>query len=253
MQIDWWTLALQAINFIVLVWLLHRFLYKPVRAVIEKRKHFAEQAFDEAEQQKKAATVAEQRLKADRDALAEERRTLLGKLHEEMQAERDKTLANAQRDASRMVDEARKAIAEERRRAVRDMRQEMAQLAVDLAGTLLQKTGAPSLNDTALERICAQVEGLPAEERARMADDLARDGARLTVVTAAPVVAKSRKRWQARLAGLLGGDGARIDFESDPGLLGGAELRLPHTVVKFTWADLLDKAKTELSRDETVA
>ena len=45
MQIDWWTFALQTINFVVLVWLLWRVLYKPVREVIEKRKALAESAF----------------------------------------------------------------------------------------------------------------------------------------------------------------------------------------------------------------
>ena len=34
MRIDWWTLALQAANFLVLVWLLQHFLYRPVQAII---------------------------------------------------------------------------------------------------------------------------------------------------------------------------------------------------------------------------
>ena len=41
MQIDWWTLALQTINFLVLVWLLTHFLYRPVRQVIAERKALA--------------------------------------------------------------------------------------------------------------------------------------------------------------------------------------------------------------------
>ena len=34
MRFDWWTLALQTVNFAVLVWLLHRFLYRPVLRMI---------------------------------------------------------------------------------------------------------------------------------------------------------------------------------------------------------------------------
>ena len=38
MHLDWWTIALQTINFAILVWLLHRFLYKPVLRMIDARK-----------------------------------------------------------------------------------------------------------------------------------------------------------------------------------------------------------------------
>jgi F-type H+-transporting ATPase subunit b len=38
MQFDWWTLALQTVNFLILVWLLHRFLYKPVLGIVDARR-----------------------------------------------------------------------------------------------------------------------------------------------------------------------------------------------------------------------
>ena len=37
MHIDWSTLALQTINVLILVWILARFLFRPVREIIAKR------------------------------------------------------------------------------------------------------------------------------------------------------------------------------------------------------------------------
>jgi F-type H+-transporting ATPase subunit b len=37
MTIDWWTLGIQAVNVIILVWLLARFFWRPVAAMIEQR------------------------------------------------------------------------------------------------------------------------------------------------------------------------------------------------------------------------
>ena len=37
MLIDWFTVAAQAVNFLILVWLLKRFLYKPVLAAVDER------------------------------------------------------------------------------------------------------------------------------------------------------------------------------------------------------------------------
>ena len=37
MQIDWLTVAAQIVNFLVLVWLLQRFLYKPITNAMHRR------------------------------------------------------------------------------------------------------------------------------------------------------------------------------------------------------------------------
>ncbi|NIR28765.1 MAG: F0F1 ATP synthase subunit B, partial [Gammaproteobacteria bacterium] len=56
----------------VLVWLLWRFLYQPVREVIEKRKQLAEQAFAEAAGKEAEAEAARQRFEEERARLAQE-------------------------------------------------------------------------------------------------------------------------------------------------------------------------------------
>jgi len=59
MLIDWFTVAAQAVNFLVLVWLLKRFLYKPVLAAIDEReKRIAAQLLDA--EKKKAEALKEQ-------------------------------------------------------------------------------------------------------------------------------------------------------------------------------------------------
>ena len=58
MQIDWWTLALQTVNALVLVWLLARFLFRPVAKIV-------------AERQKAAAALMADAAKAKADALAQ--------------------------------------------------------------------------------------------------------------------------------------------------------------------------------------
>ena len=45
MRIDWWTLALQTVNVLILIWILSRFLFRPIMAIIEERRAAAAQAF----------------------------------------------------------------------------------------------------------------------------------------------------------------------------------------------------------------
>ena len=48
MHIDWSTLALQTINVLVLVWLLARFLFRPVKTIIAERRAAAEKLLADA-------------------------------------------------------------------------------------------------------------------------------------------------------------------------------------------------------------
>ena len=48
MHFDWSTLALQTVNFTILVWLLHRFLYQPVLHLVDARRTELEEQYAKA-------------------------------------------------------------------------------------------------------------------------------------------------------------------------------------------------------------
>jgi len=252
MQIDWWTLALQAFNFLILVWLLSRFLYRPIKEVIEKRKALAGEAFAEAEAQKREAEAARKRFEDDRAALAGERQDMLKTLHQEMEGERARALEDAKKKADGMLDSARAAIAGEREAVTADMRAQATGLARDMAAALLREVGPTAPTEPFLDRITRHLTEMGAEERARLRKDLAGEEARLTVVTAADLTADEQARWRDGLEPLLHLDG-RIAFSTDPDILGGAALRFPHASLTFTWADQLDQAKEMLQSDATAS
>jgi len=252
MHIDWWTLVLQAINFLILVWLLRRFLYRPVRDVIEKRKALAQQAFAEATEQKKEAEAARQRFDEDRTGLARERQDMLNRTHGEMESERDAVIKRARREADELIEAARATIEEEREAALADIREQVAELATELASDIMRKAGVSGSSDVFLEQLEKHLRELPQEERERLQKDLATEDSRLTVVTASPLTPEDRKRWTDRLGAQLGGYD-RTEFASDSDILGGAELRFPHAVIRFTWADQLRKAEERLRADETAS
>jgi F-type H+-transporting ATPase subunit b len=252
MQIDWWTLALQAVNFLVLVWLLWRFLYRPVSEVIAKRKQRAEQAMAAAAEKESDAEAARQRYEKARADLAEERQDALKKIHGEWDAERRKLLEEAKSEAADMMEAARESLAKEREATLKEVRERIADLAVELAAELLRKVGSQASSGAYLARIERQLEDMPELELARLRDDLAADDAVLTVATATPLAAEERAAWAERLGARLGQD-QQVDFAADPQILGGAELRFPHAVLKFTLADQLRQAREALRADDAAS
>jgi F-type H+-transporting ATPase subunit b len=252
MTIDWWTLALQAVNFLILVWLLWRFLYRPVRDVIEKRKAMAERAFADADSKGAEAEAAEQRFEDARAQLAQERQEMLKRLHGELEDERAKVLEAAREEAQKTIEAARASIADEREATLADIRGQVEELAGELAASLLKSVGSAALDDIVLDQLEGKLKALPAEELRRLEADLAENDARLAVVTAKPLAQKDRKRWTERLQAALGSP-VNVKFTADPEILGGAEVHFPHAVLKFTWADELRRAKAMIGTDDTAS
>jgi F-type H+-transporting ATPase subunit b len=98
MLIDWFTVLAQIVNFLILVWLMKRFLYKPVlHAINEREKKVADQ-LDEAAKKKSEADLEMQEFKKKNEAFDSQRAALLDKAKADANAEGDKLLAETKRE-----------------------------------------------------------------------------------------------------------------------------------------------------------
>ncbi len=99
MLIDWFTVIAQVVNFLILVWLLKRFLYHPILDAIDAReKRIADQLADAAAEMTKAAREREEFLRKN-DTLDRERAMLMSQATNEAKAERQRLLDEARRAA----------------------------------------------------------------------------------------------------------------------------------------------------------
>ncbi len=99
MLINWFTVGAQALNFVILVWLLKRFLYKPVLAAIDAREKRIAAELADADARKAEAQKERDDFQAKNKAFDEQRSSLLAKAVGEAKAERERLLAAAAKEA----------------------------------------------------------------------------------------------------------------------------------------------------------
>lgn len=109
MVIDWFTIGAQTLNFLVLVWLLKRFLYKPVLDAIDKREKRIAATLAEAAASKAQAAKERDDLLAKSDAFDKERAALLAKATEDAENERKRLTDAARKAADALSEKQRKA------------------------------------------------------------------------------------------------------------------------------------------------
>ena len=247
MRIDWWTLGLQAINFLVLVGLLWRFLYRPVARTLARRKEETEKTLADAAAVTARAEEARQKYEAERAGWPAERERLLQEARAQIESERKQGLEKARGEADSFAAATREKLVAERAAAIDQLRARTVELALEIASRLLTEAASPAVAEVLLERLTDRLAQLPAGELAALRAQVTNDQA-LEIVTAPPLDPKAEARWRERLAQRLGPD-AHLHFGTDERLIAGAELHFPTTVFRLSWRDALEGARKELDRD----
>ncbi len=247
MNFSWWTFALQAANFLILVWLLHRFLFKPVRAIIARRKEEVSRALAEASAEKESAERLKHELETRMSAISAERQKMLDEAKALLSAERQKIIEEAQREAKRVRDQALQRLEEDRISASEKLYERTVELAINLAQRLLKEVAISSIEHLFLPRVIDYLDRMPAEERAKL---LSRNGiSNVLVTTAHPLDTHDQSEWREQLTKRLGGH-LSITFDADSALIAGAALTFPHAILNFNWRDCLTLASKELNGNE---
>jgi F-type H+-transporting ATPase subunit b len=243
MHFDPWTIALQTINFVVLVWLLHRFLYKPVLRAIDSRRGEIEKQYADAEAAKTKAEGRLAAIAAERAGIAAERDQALKAAAAQAEEVAKARRIAAEREAAELLEGARQTLAAERQQALAEAQGAALDLGAEFARRLLDEVPLPLRAEAWLERIEQHLATLPKNELAALAGATG-DGAALTVVTAAPLPAQTVDAWRRRLHRFLS-DGVAIAFDVDPALVAGAELHFPGAIYRFSWKSALAALRSD--------
>lgn len=249
MSFSWTTFALQVVNFLVLLWLLKRFLFKPVSAIVAERKREIARAQAEAEAARQSAEQARKDFESRQAGIETERQGVLDRARAQLADERSKMIEAARADIEKLKAAALRRIEEERDSAARELFDRSIQIAVGLAQRLLRQFSAPGLEELFLERVLDHLDHLSTTERTALLAEFGRDDAPLIVATAYPLSSTGESRWRTSLSERLGSR-AQIAFATDKELIAGAELKFPHAILHFSWRDALADAQRELTHHE---
>lgn len=134
-----WTFVAQICNLFIQVYLIKRFLFKPINEVIEKRRQLANAQITEAE----AANKEAQAMKADYEKNLAEANASASEIIQT--AKRQATLQSeaivkdAQTQAAALKQKAEADIAQEKVKAFNEMKDEIGDIAMEIAGKVIER------------------------------------------------------------------------------------------------------------------
>jgi F-type H+-transporting ATPase subunit b len=130
----------EVITFLILLFLLVRYVYPPIRKQIQERQAEIERSIDEAEKTRAEARelLAEYRRQIE-EARGEGRR-ILEEARKQAETQRERTKKDAREEGDRIIQRAREEIDRERESAVREVRREVADMVVQASEQVIGRS-----------------------------------------------------------------------------------------------------------------
>ena len=222
MLIDWFTVGAQALNFLILVWLMKRFLYKPVlHAIDEREKRIAAELADAAAKKAEAAKERDefQHKQADLD---QQRAALLKQATDEAAAERHRLLDAARQAADALSLKRQETLRTEAQGLGQALRRRTQQEVFAIARKALADLATTSLEERFGEVFTRHLREMGGQDKGRLADAL-KTASPALVRTAFDLPAKERATIQNALNETFSAD-VHVRFETAPDLVCGIEL-----------------------------
>lgn len=133
-----YTFIFVALNLLILYFFMRKFLFKPVTEFMEKRKNSIDQALKDADQAKLEAAESRKSYEEQIKKIREESDRLLNEARIRATHEYDGIIAAAKKDALAIVEKGRQDVEREREEMLRQVKQQIAALAIAAATQVVQ-------------------------------------------------------------------------------------------------------------------
>ena len=232
------TFVLELINFLVLIWILNRLLYRPLMNVIAQRKAAIQKTLSDAEAVRGEAQALQTHYEHRLADWAQEREKAREQLREEVAAERVRLLDNVRAE---LVQEREKAAAVDQRR-MKEFTQRAEATAIEqgrtFASRLLSRLSGPELERRIVNMVMDDLPQLPDQQRQAIRSAASTAGLSMSITSAYPLEQAQRDAL-CRACGTLAGREVACEFLEDRTLISGLRMSFGSWVLRANVQDEL--------------
>ncbi|NOR70554.1 MAG: F0F1 ATP synthase subunit B [Methylomarinum sp.] len=161
MEFNLSTFAFEIINFLILVWILQRLFYKPVREMISRRKQHIDQSLAEATHMHQEAEQLKQNYENRLQQWEQEKQAAMTEMHQQLETQRQQQLLVLQKELEQVRKKNQTAMQRQQLELHRHQQILALQNGARFAALLLQQTAGPELENHLFQLLISQLKQLP--------------------------------------------------------------------------------------------
>ncbi|MDF2155774.1 F0F1 ATP synthase subunit delta [Vibrio sp. CAU 1672] len=220
MEFSWSTFVLEIINFLVLVWILKRFLFKPVMEVVSQRQAGIDAQLEQSQRLNDESAALKNEYENRLANWEHECQLARAALAREIDAERASRLNLLMRSLEQEKEKAQVAEARQRTEVVREIEHQALQQSAEFATALLSKASGAELESRLLDILLGDLAALPDESATALRLQWGESPDVILVSSAYPVAEKKRHELEKALTA-VSQLAVPVQYELDPQLIAG--------------------------------
>ena len=246
-MIDWFTIAAQALNFLILIWLMKRFLYQPILRAIDERENRIAKELADADAARNEAQKERDGFQQRNAKFDEQRAALLSKATDEAKGERQRLLAEARKAADALSATREEMLKQEHRDLTDEFSRRTQEEVFAIARKVLTDLADAGLEERMSHVFTQRLRELSDKPKARLAGALKSSSEPAIVRSAFDLPADARAAIQKALNETFTADIA-FRFERATDLVCGIELSVNGQKVAWSIADFLASLEASLGQ-----
>lgn len=244
MQIDWFTFSAQIINFLILLWLLRKFLYGPLLNVMKDREEKISSRLEEASRKLEEAESRSREYQEKLDELEKQQSTWLDEAKEEAESFKLELMQEARNEVEQVRSKWMKAVEREKEMFLEELEEQSFQKIIGIVEHMVSDLADRSLEKQAINRFINRIKGMKEEDRKEIINAV--DADHLEVATAYPAEEEDRKEIDDAIRRLLDSE-KECRYTHDPELGFGIELRSNGWKIGWNMKGYLEELKSEIN------
>jgi F-type H+-transporting ATPase subunit b len=238
MLIDWFTVCAQALNFLILVWLMRRFLYKPILQAIDAREKKIAKELADADAQKAEAQKEHGEFQHKNEEFDKDRAGLLSKAADEAKAEGARLLDEARKESDASRAKARDALVAEQRGLSEEITRRTREEVFAIARKTLADLSSTSLEERMVDVFVRKLRGMSSQEKEDMKSAFKAASPAAVVRSTFDLPAQQRSAVEGAMKETLAIE-PPVSFQTAPDLVSGIELTAGGRKIAWSIEDYL--------------
>jgi len=246
MQIDWFTVIAQIINFLILVWLLKRFLYKPILNAIEERENKIASQLEDAESKKEEAGKEQDEFRQKNEDFEHKKKELMKKAVEESEEKRQKLLEEARNEANEFRSQLKKSSEEVQQNLSQEIEQKVQQEVFSITRKTLSDLASMDLEEQTVRVFIRRLNELKEDEKKQFLEAFKSKSDPILVRSAFDLPSKQKTEIQNSIAEILGTE-TQFQYKTVPELVSGIELTANGFKLAWSISEYLNSLEKSIS------
>ena len=246
MNINWFTVIAQIINFLLLVWLLKKFLYKPVLDAIDAREKKIVARLEDAKSKKEAAKKEQDEFAEKNKQFDAQKKDLMDKTMADIKVQKNKLLEDAGKEVDALHAKQQKAIVDMQQNLKKTIAQQTQKEVFGISRKTLKDLSGVDLEEQAAKLFISRLQQLKDEEKQQFIDAFKSVAKPILIQSAFELQEKQQTEIKKVVDEILGEQTA-IEFRAAPEIIGGIELNANGYKLSWSISAYLDSLQNSLS------